>query len=35
MDMCKVIAAACMFERVHSIAIILHAGNDTRAGQLL
>jgi len=34
MDMCKVIEAACTFERVHSIAIILHTGNHTRVGRL-
>jgi hypothetical protein len=34
MDMCKVIGAACTFECVHSTAITLYTGNDTRVGRL-
>jgi len=34
MDMRKVIGAACTFEHVQNIAIILHTGNDTRVGRL-
>jgi len=34
MDMCKVIGAACTFEHVQNIMIILHIGNDTRVGWL-